>query len=388
MFNELKIVELASVLAGPSVGQFFAELGAEVIKVENPNTNGDVTRSWKVSGEDESDVSAYFSCTNWGKKSLSLDIRKKEGLEIVHKLTSTADIVLTSYKPGDAVKLQVDFETLKKIKPDLIYGEITGYGSHNPNVGYDAIIQAEAGFMFINGQMNGPPTKMPVALMDILAGHQLKEAVLLAIIHKMKTGDGKQVSVSLIDTALASLANQGSNYLNAGINPERKGSLHPNIAPYGEIFNTKDEKQLLLAIGNNKQFVKFCKVLNLADLPESNRFKTNASRVSNRQALYRYLDEKIRNWYSGDLMTELRQLQIPAGIIASVAEALRRPEIKELLMSHGTTKGVKNFISKGFSISSHITPPPSLGEHTAEILRSKIGLNVTKIKDLAESGVV
>nr|HPH47267.1 CoA transferase [Chryseolinea sp.] len=188
MLHNIKVIELASVLAGPSVGQFFAELGADVIKIENLKTRGDVTRSWKGSGEQTDERSAYFCSVNWGKRSLAVDLTKKEGREIIHKLVTQADIVIASYKPGDAEKLEMDYNSLSKLNPKLIYGQITGYGSDNPRVGYDAIIQAEAGFMQMNGEQGGASLKMPVALIDVLAGHHLKEGVLLAMIQLVKTG--------------------------------------------------------------------------------------------------------------------------------------------------------------------------------------------------------
>jgi len=179
MFQDLKVLELASVLAGPSVGQFFAELGAEVIKVENSKTGGDVTRTWKSANEQTDDRSAYFCSVNWGKKSIALDLTSNEGKAIIQKLAAKSDIIIASYKPGDAEKLGVEYAQLIAGNPKLIYGQITGYGSDNDRVGYDAVLQAESGFMDLNGEKNGSPTKMPVALIDVLAGHQLKEGLLL-----------------------------------------------------------------------------------------------------------------------------------------------------------------------------------------------------------------
>src|SRR5882672_8972514 len=177
MLQDLKVLELASVLAGPSVGQFFAELGAEVIKIENPKIGGDVTRGWKIPDEPTDDRSAYFCSCNWGKKSVALDLTLSKDLEVVKKLSARADIIIASYKPGDAEKLGVAYEQLITINQQLIYGQISGYGSDDDRVGYDAVIQAETGFMDLNGEKDGPPTKMPVALIDILAAHQLKEGL-------------------------------------------------------------------------------------------------------------------------------------------------------------------------------------------------------------------
>lgn len=208
MFTGLRVVELASVLAGPSVGQFFAELGAEVIKVENLKTGGDVTRSWKSAGEKTDDRSAYFCSCNWCKKSVAIDLSTKPGNEAVVRLIQGADVVIASYKPGDAERLGVAYAQWKDKHPRLIYGQITGYGPDTDRVGYDAVVQAEAGFMDMNGAADGPPTKMPVALIDVLAAHQLKEGLLLALIHRDRTGKGTFVGVSLLDAALASLVIQ------------------------------------------------------------------------------------------------------------------------------------------------------------------------------------
>lgn len=209
----IKVLELASVLAGPGVGQFFAELGANVIKVENLRTGGDVTRTWKAAGEPTDDRSAYFCAVNWGKRSIALDLSKKEGQKIVHELARQADIVIASYKPGDPEKLGVDYKSLSSVNNGLIYGQITGYGAENPKVGYDAIVQAESGFMYMNGEPGGRSLKMPVALVDVLAGHHLKEGLLLAMLQRQQTGAGRLVEVSLIQAAISSLANQATNWL-------------------------------------------------------------------------------------------------------------------------------------------------------------------------------
>ena len=198
-----------------------------MIKVENLKTHGDVTRTWKISGEKEGDLSAYFCSVNWGKKSLAIDLSQPEGRRIVQKLSAQTDVIITSYKPGDAEKLGVDYKTLSGLNAKLIYGQITGYGSQNDRVGYDAVIQAEAGFIDLNGEKNGPPTKMPVALMDVLAGHHLKEGLLLSLLKRERTGQGELVEVSLLQSAISSLVNQASNWLVVNKLPRRQGSAHP-----------------------------------------------------------------------------------------------------------------------------------------------------------------
>lgn len=368
MFTRLRVLELASVLAGPSVGQFFAELGAEVIKIENPHTGGDVTRTWKSADEHTDDRSAYFACCNWGKKSVVLDIGTPQGQAVVTKIASTSDIVIASYKPGDAEKLHVDYETLREAQPSIIYGMITGYGADDNRVGYDAVIQAESGFMDLNGEPSSSPTKMPVALIDVMAAHQLKEALLLALLRRELTGEGGKVEVSLLETALSSLANQATNWLVGGKVPSRQGSAHPNIAPYGDSFVTRDGKRLLLAVGNDRQFADLLVVLGLdPSHAQWIKFKTNLQRVQNRESLKVLLNNAIGQAKSGDLIGALNQRKIPAGIIKDVRDALQVPAYDYLILEGGGLLGLRTFVARGFGQSA-LSPPPHLGEHTAEVL--------------------
>src|SRR3954465_2895072 len=275
-FKDLKIVELANVLAGPAVGLFFAELGASVVKIENKRTNGDITRGWKLPTENkDSNYSAYYASVNWNKTSLFIDLGLPEEKQKVYDLIKEADIVISNYKPGDDVKLQMQYDFLRKLNPSLIYAHISGFGNDSSRTAFDLILQAETGFMYMNGTASTGPLKMPVALIDILAAHQLKEGILVALIKRMKTGKGSVVTVSLQDAAIASLANQASNWLMQGYNHQHSGSLHPNIAPYGEIFTTSDSKKIVLAIGNEKQFSKLCELLNRMDIVEDPRYSSN-----------------------------------------------------------------------------------------------------------------
>jgi crotonobetainyl-CoA:carnitine CoA-transferase CaiB-like acyl-CoA transferase len=369
-----KVLELASVLAGPAVGQFFAELGAEVIKVENLRTGGDVTRSWRSAGENTDDRSAYFCAVNWGKRSIAVDLSTAEGKDIVQKLAGRSDIVIASYKPGDAEKLGVDYNTLRRNNPGLIYGQITGYGPHNPRVGYDAIIQAEAGFMFMNGESGGPSLKMPVALIDVLAGHQLKEGLLLAMLEKVQTGNGRLVEVSLLQAAVSSLANQASNWLVANKLPRKQGSLHPNIAPYGEVFKTADGKELLLAVGSDQQFRSLCKLLGVSSLPDAPEYTNNAARVENRATLHVILSHQIAAFSSTDLLPRMHAAKIPAGIIQNMSQVFQMEEVKSLVISarnDSNLKGVRTYVASTFQDNPAVlSPPPRLGEHTDEIIKS------------------
>lgn len=357
-FKGFRLIELANVLAGPSVGQFFAELGAEVIKVENPKTHGDVTRKWKLPSEGKSSVSAYFSSVNWGKTSILIDVKQAEDKARLYELIKDCDIVIASFKPGDAQKLGLDFDSLKAINPKLIYGSITGYGDHDPRVGYDAIIQAEAGFMYMNGDPEGKATKMPVALVDVLAAHQLKEGILLALIHRMKTGEGSKVSVSLLDAAISSLVNQATNWLNAGHISQRMGSEHPNIAPYGTIFTTKDQKELILAVGTDKQFQLLCQIL---AIPEDEKFLTNPLRVKNKEKLIPQIQQAISTWKLQDLLDQLYKLKIPAGSVNAMDAVFKLANAQQILLKSSDLQGVRQFIGEIDSISrTELSPPPHL----------------------------
>lgn len=389
MFNNLTVIELASVLAGPGVGQFFAELGAKVIKVENLRTGGDVTRTWKIAGEQTDGRSAYFCAANWGKQSVALDLTQSDGQEIVKQLCKQADIVIVSYKPGDAQKLGVDYNTLATVNSKLIYGSITGYGQENNRVGYDAVIQAEAGFMFMNGEPGRQSLKMPVALIDILAGHQLKEALLLALLHRERTGKGKYVEVSLIQSGVASLVNQATNYLMTNQLPVKKGSVHPNIAPYGDVFVCADGKELLLAVGSDKQFQQLCHVLTIAHVSSDSRFAKNADRVNNREALYDLLSENIGKFTADHLLKLLVEHHIPGGIINSMQDVFEQPEARELLLRHDAVYGVRSFVANGDFISQQaLLPPPHFGEHTESILLAMLNFNQGEIDALRIADVI
>jgi crotonobetainyl-CoA:carnitine CoA-transferase CaiB-like acyl-CoA transferase len=388
MLNDLKVLELASVLAGPGVGQFFAEAGAEVIKVENIHTRGDVTRTWRVSDEITDDRSSYFCAVNWGKKSIAVDLQQKEGQDIVCKLAQNSDVVISSYKSGDAQKLGVDFQTLSSLNPRIIYGQITGFGAHNSRVGYDAVIQAEAGFMFMNGEPGGSSLKMPVALMDILAAHHLKEGILLSLLERNKTGLGNFVHVSLFDAAVSSLANQASNWLVAGVIPQKQGSLHPNISPYGDIFRTADGIEILLAVGSDRQFASLCEIVGLeSEVVKS--FSTNPQRVKSRADLNKILQSGIEGFFSHDLIASMQKAGIPYGLIRNIKEVFETPEAQALLLHSKDRMGVRSYVGAALSAKpSHFLPPPHFGEHTAEILQKSLGFTSDTLKSLFDQAVV
>lgn len=345
-FQNLKVIELAGVLAGPSVGMFFAELGAHVLKIENKLTNGDVTRSWKQANEDNNtSVSAYFSAINYKKEYALIDFHNPTEFGFVIDQMKDADVVIVNFKKGDAEKFKLDFETLNQLNPSLIYGEISGFGEESDRVAYDLILQAETGFMDINGTEESGPVKMPVALIDVLAGHQLKEGILVALMDRIQSGKGCRVHVSLYDSAVASLANQASNWLMTGVLPVRRGSKHPNIAPYGEIFTTADKRQMTLAIGSDGQFKKLCAVLNLESIVSDERFANNQNRVKNRKTLEQILTEKIANFDAESLTSILNEKHVPAAVIRTVEEVFQNENAKKLIR----TEKIEGFETKRVS---------------------------------------
>ncbi|SFP69043.1 CaiB/BaiF CoA transferase family protein [Hymenobacter arizonensis] len=371
-FAHLRIIELASVLAGPQVGQFFAELGAEVLKIESPA--GDVTRTWKTTAETaapeaakEASVSAYFAASNWGKQSLVLDLTTAAGQAKLQALAADADIVLASYKPGDAEKLKADYASLTANNPRLIYGHLTGYGPDNARAGYDAVLQAEAGFMYLNAAGPGQPAqKMPVAMVDLLAAHQLKEGLLTALFQRERTGIGALVHVSLLDSALAALANQAATFLVTGHDPRPMGSGHPSIVPYGTVYGSANGRQLVLAVGSDGQFRQLCVALHQAQWATDNRFATNATRVAHRAELERLLTDCIAATNGDELLAELERRAVPAGAVRTVGEALAHPSAAAMLLpgAAGVRAGLRTvaFHSSGWEVATELSAPSTLSK--------------------------
>jgi len=367
-FDGLRVLELAAVLAGPQVGQFFAELGAAVLKIEPPA--GDVTRTWRTPGDDpDSSVLAYFAASNWGKTSLVLDLTEPAALAELHQLAAQADVLIASYKPGDAEKFGVGYAALAAANPRLIYAHLTGYGPASPRVGYDAVLQAETGFMHLNAASPAdPPQKMPVALIDLLAAHQLKEGILTALYQREKTGRGAFLTVSLLDSALASLANQGATWLVTGHDPVPLGSGHPGIVPYGTVYRAADGQRLVLAVGTDAQFRQLCLVLMRPHWATEPRFATNPARVRHHYALEELLLVRIAELNGAALLHELARLGVPAGAVRSVGEALAHTSAQPMLLPAPSREfpyqGLRTvaFRSSTWPAAAHLAAPPALGK--------------------------
>ncbi len=386
------IVELANILAGPITSMYFAELGARVIKVENPHTRGDATRGWRTLNEDPAhDVSSYFSCANWGKESIAIDTTTAAGLSIAHDLCARADMVTASFKPGDAPKLKLDYASLAAHNPRLIYGQINAYGEDDPRPGFDAIVQAEAGFTFLNGEPDGPPTKMPVALVDLLAAHQLKEALLLALLKRERTGRGSFVSVSLLQAAVASLANQATNYLVGGMIPQRMGSEHPNIVPYGTILMGSDGRGIVLAAATERQYRDFVKAIGLPALAEDPDLQTARQRVARRDDLLARVRAKTSLMTSTELAAALGAAKVPYGFVNDMAAVFEQPGAQAMLMTGNANgqplRGVHSCAFSGDAATIvEPSPPPSLHADAGPLLREFLGYPADRLKVLTDAG--
>ncbi len=332
MFKDLVVVELATVLAGPAVGMFFAEQGATVIKIENLKSGGDVTRSWRLGSEDKSKkTSAYFSSVNYNKHYKDLDLKNLSDYEKVIEIIKSADVVISNFKHKSAQKFKVDYESIKYLNPNVIYAQLDGFANSN-RVAYDVVLQAETGFMFMNGQIDSPPTKMPVALIDVLAAHQLKEGILVALINKFKTGKGALVSCSLEEAALTSLVNQATNFLMNNFVPQRIGSLHPNIAPYGDIVQTKDGKSLVLAAGSQPQFQQLCEVIGAPEILNNPLFSSNKLRVEHRVKLTNALQNIFKEYNFEEIYNRLLEANVPVGQIKDLKAVFETNTAQNLIL--------------------------------------------------------
>ncbi|MDR6818324.1 crotonobetainyl-CoA:carnitine CoA-transferase CaiB-like acyl-CoA transferase [Neorhizobium sp. 2083] len=375
----IRVIELARVLAGPWAGQMLADMGADVIKVENPD-GGDDTRAWgppfveSANGENLS--AAYYHSTNRGKRSIAVDLKTEEGQDIVRRLAATADVLIENFKLGGLVKYGLDYESLKKINPKLIYCSITGFGQNGPYAnlaGYDYIVQGMSGFMSITGEPDGQPMKAGVAIADIFTGIYAVTAIQGALIHAMKSGEGQHVDMALLDVQAGILANQNMNYLISGEAPVRLGNAHPNISPY-EVVPTEDG-HLILAVGNDGQFRRLCRILGIEGVADDERFATNKARVANRVEVRRLILAQTSKWKKADLLAACGDNAVPAGPINSIAEMFDDPQVKErglridLEAADGTViPGVRSPIVLSETPLAYHRPSPALGEHTADVL--------------------
>jgi len=402
--SHIRVLDLSRVLAGPWCAQNLADLGAEVIKVERPKS-GDDTRHWgppfakDPSGNDTTE-SAYYISINRNKKSITLDISTPEGQEIVRGLVAQSDVVIENYKVGQLAKYGLDYESLLKIKPNLIYCSITGFGQTGPyqhRAGYDFILQGMGGFMSITGEADhlpgGGPQKEGVAIVDLFTGMYASSAILAAVIHRDRSGEGQYIDMALLDTQVAMLANISSNYLCSGVSPHRWGNAHPNVVPY-QTFQTSDS-WIIVAVGNDGQFRHFVQVGGREHLADDPRFANNPARIENRAALIPLLAEMVKEKTKAQWISLLESASVPCGPINNLQEVFENEQVIargiELHVPHpraGTMKLVASPMRLSKTPVEVRMPPPLLGEHTDEVLRSDLNLTIQEIAHLRSKGVI
>jgi len=396
----IKVIDLSRILAGPWASQLLADMGAEVIKVEQP-IKGDDTRFWgppfvKQSTDNQPPQAAYFHCANRNKQSIAIDITQTKGQQVIKDLVAKADVFLENFKVGGLAKYGLDYQSLKKINPQLVYCSITGFGQTGPSAhkaGYDAMIQGEGGLMSITGEPDGEPMKVGVAVIDVMTGLYSSNAILAALMARHHTKQGQHIDIALLDVQVATLANQGMNYLVAKENPQRQGNGHPNIVPY-QCFATQDGN-IILAIGNDKQFQRFCQVASMEELSLNTLFTTNEQRVINRHKLIPILAEKLAHQPTSWWINTLEKVAVPCGPVNTLKEAINHPQIqhremiKQLPDSDGQLiETIASPIKFSDTPLQYSQGAPSLGQHSQHILAEALKYDQQLINQLFTDNIV
>ena len=378
----LRVLELARILAGPWAGQILADLGADVVKVERKGT-GDDTRGWGPPFVEAADGSylgaAYFHATNRGKRSIELDFESEDGRRIVKKLAARSDVLIENFKVGGLAKFGLDYASLSKDNPRLIYCSVTGFGQTGPyatRAGYDLMAQGMGGIMDLTGTPDGEPQRAGVPVADIVTGIYSVVGILAALAERERSGRGCEVDTALVDSQVGVLANQALNYLVSGKVPKRIGNAHPNIVPY-QVFPVADG-HIIIATGNDSQFAKLCGVLGEPDISGEPNYRANSDRLQHREELIARLSALTRRWHRTDLLAKLESVQVPAGPINPLDQVFADPQVVHRGMridlpsaaaKAGTIPGVRTPIIIGGRPMASERPSPRLGEHTAEVLR-------------------
>jgi len=402
--GHIRVLDLSRVLAGPWCAQNLADLGADVIKIERPGV-GDDTRAWgppyahDAAGHPTSEA-AYYLAANRGKRSVTVDIASADGQALLRELVLQCDVVLENFKVGHLHRYGLDYDSLRALKPDLVYCSITGFGQDGPyahRAGYDFLIQGMGGLMSVTGERDalpgGGPQKAGVALTDIMTGMYATVAVLAALTHRDRTGEGQYIDMALLDTQVAMLANMGSNYLNTGKPPQRWGNAHANIVPY-QTFACRDG-HIIVAAGNDSQYQKFVEAGGRPDLAHDPLYATNPLRVQHRDTLVPLLAAMVRERSRADWIGLLEAVGVPCGPINDIADVFANPQVqaRELAFdlphpSAGTVKLVRSPMRMSATPAGSSLPPPLLGQHTDEVLRDVLGKCAEDIVLLRARGVV
>lgn len=396
------ILDLSRILAGPTCTQLLGDLGADVIKIEKP-VAGDDTRKWGppfMAGKDGEDTeeSAYYLCANRNKRSLSIDISKPEGADIVRELARSADILVENFKVGGMAKYGLAYADLKDDIPGLVYCSITGFGQTGPKAhrsGYDFLAQGEGGMMSLTGEPAGEPMKVAVGIADVMCGMYASTAILAALRHRDLTGEGQYIDLALVDTQVAWLINEGTNYLMSGEVPKRRGNAHPNIVPY-QLFPAYDGS-FILAAGNDEQFQRFCKFAGISDLSVDDRFRTNSLRVKNREALIPLIEAATKRHTMDHWMQGLEKVNVPCGPVNTLDRVFSdehflhrgmRISMAQPDAASGKVDLIGNPVKMSCTPVTYRRSPPTLGQHTDEVLSEKLGLDKAAIQRLRQHGII
>ncbi|VTU18597.1 Formyl-coenzyme A transferase [Variovorax sp. PBS-H4] len=402
----IKVLDLSRVLAGPWCTQILADLGADVVKIERPGV-GDDTRTWgppflKDEHGGDTDQATYFTSCNRNKRSVTIDMATPEGQQLLKTMAAQADIVVENFKTGGLRQYGLDYESLRASNPRLVYCSVTGFGHDGPHAsraGYDLMIQATSGMMSITGRPDGEPGGGPlrvgVALTDLFTGVYAATAILAAIEVRHRTGEGQHIDMALLDVGMAILANQASAFLNTGVAPQRQGNSHPSLAPYQD-FHTKDGA-MLLAIGNNGQFTRFCEAAGQAEWARDPRFATNTLRVRHREVLIPMMEAVTRTRTTAEWIALLEDKAVPCGPINNIAQAFEDDQVKArglaVTLPRNAGDGIAQIAGVASPLRLQATPPvlrrapPALGQHTDEVL-AELGLGESQRAALREAGVI
>ncbi|MDE1909453.1 MAG: CoA transferase [Pseudomonas sp.] len=400
----LRVLDLSRVLAGPWCGQVLADLGAEVIKIERPQS-GDDTRGWgppwmKTDTGESSGQASYYQSTNRGKLSVAIDLATSEGQELVRALAASSDVLIENYKAGSLACYGLDYATLAEINPRLVYCSITGFGQTGPRAeepGYDFIIQGIGGLMSITGERDdlpgGGPQKVGVAFSDLMTGLYSTVAIQAALLSRERTGVGQHIDMALLDVQVATLANQSMNYLASGKVPQRFGNAHANIVPY-QVFRAAD-RDFIIACGNDSQFVALCHSIGLPHLPEDPRFRRNADRVAHRAEIVELLSAHFLGRTADEWVASIHASKVPVGAINNIAQSLEEPQViaRGLMVKIPHPRNpqfemVGSPIKMSGTPVEYVRPAPMLGQHTDEVLGERLGLSAEQLGQLKAGGVI
>ena len=398
----IRVFDLARILAGPTCTQLLGDLGADVIKIERPGA-GDDTRKWgppyvkDKAGADTAE-SAYYLSSNRNKRSLTIDIAKPAGQALARRLIQRCDIMVENFKVGDMARYGLSYADLKAENPRLIYCSITGFGQtgpYAPRAGYDMLAQGLGGIMSVTGEPDRPPMKVGVGIADIMCGMYAAAAILAALHHRDKTGEGQYIDLSLLDTQVAWLANVGLNYLTSGKVPERVGNEHPNIVPYNVMAAA--DGHVILAVGNDSQYAKFCEFAGIPELAGDPRFTTNEKRVVNRRALYALLEPVLRRKGQKEWVEGLAKLGVPCSPVNTIDQVFADPQVQiremQIRMGHplagaGEVELIGNPIKFSATPIEYRQAPPYLGQHSEEVLSELLGLDAPAVAKLRQQGAI